>query len=195
MGDKEYKISAENTAEEKSGSGESAPELMHSGLKQLAAMNNVFVSFLETTPSSNSDETMGSKRQYIAVFLQADALAPGEKGTEILRDHLRKAASVPKDKVYCPCRICCITASDHDELLKKYAEASRAIRETAALREIFASQGYPIPQYLSAKTVSALCHFREKLSDSTLPQETRKQYGQCLQRLVQEAHGRHEGGK
>ncbi len=75
-------------------------------------------------------------------------------------------------------------------MLALYAQASRTIREIAAIRELFCAEGYPVPGFLPEKTVRCFCHLKEKLSDGTLSQEVRERYGQCLKQLVQEAHDR-----
>ena len=185
------KQEAAAVAEAEAGSRAMTPETMISGLKQLAAMNNVFVTVLESTSSPDPIASEFNRRQFLAVF--ADAATLTQK--EVIKDHLHKAAHVRKDMVYCPCRICCLTPKGEEDLLKRYAEASRAIRETATVRDLFRTEGYPLPQYLSVKTVAALCHFREKLSEKDLPQDTRRKYGECLRRLVQEAQCREESGK
>ena len=165
-------------------------ETMVSGLRQLAAMNDVYVMFLETAPTKDSKQANLPRRRFLAVFAEPDTMTQKKTGKEMIRENLHRAASVKKDMVHCPCRLCRLTPCGDEELLARYAEAVRAIRETAAIRELFRAKGFPLPLYLSVKTVAALCHFREKLSDSTLSQDTRKRYEECLHRLVQEAHGR-----
>ncbi len=177
------------TASETTDEATMTVEKMLSGLNQLAAMNNVFVTVLETTPPSEPMEAEFNRRQYLAVFAEPNTLTNKEN----IRDNLHKAASAGKSMVYCPCRICCLTPQGQEDLLKRYAEAGRAIRETAVIRGLFRAEGYPLPQYLPVKTVAALCHIHEKLFENTLPPDTRKKYGECLRRLVQEAHSREEG--
>ena len=74
------------------------------------------------------------RRQFLAVFAETDALTQKETGREMVRENLHRAASVKKDMVYCPCRLCRLTPRGDEELLARYTEASRAIRETAVLR-------------------------------------------------------------
>ncbi len=165
-------------------------DTMISGLRQLAAMNDVYVMVLETAPTKDSKQTNLPRRQFLAVFAETDALTQKETGKEMVRENLHRAASVKKDMVYCPCRLCRLTPRGDEELLARYTEAGRAVRETAMIRELYRAEDFPLPLYLSVKTVAALCHFREKLFDNTLPQDIRKRYEECLHRLVQEAHGR-----
>ncbi|MBQ7564987.1 MAG: hypothetical protein IJT16_13490 [Lachnospiraceae bacterium] len=162
-------------------------EAVMAGLKQLASLNNVFVTFLETTSAKEHESSTGEKLSYMAVFAEPDALIHGQEGKESIKKYLHRAVAVPRGQVYCPCRMACISAKEGEELLKLYAEAGRAIRETASIRELFRAEGYPIPEYLSEKTAAALCHFREKLSDRTLGKDVRERYALCIRRLVQEA--------
>jgi len=167
-------------------------EAVVAGLKQLAALHDVSVTFLETTPAKEYEPGSDEKLVYLAAFAELDALTHGQEGKDAINEHLRRAIAVPKGMVYCPCRVACISSKEGKELLKLYADAGRAVRETASIRELFRAEGYPVPQYLSEKTAAALCHFREKLSDKTLAQDIRERYALCIRRLVQEAGQREQ---
>ena len=189
-------------------------ETVIASLKQIAAQNGVFATVLEPDPEKCSSNLDIRKLQYLAVFAET-GFPKGTSGNIEIMDILRKATDTPAEKIYCRCRVMRlypyeqadiqpfkdtfdkqnkligdtdVNNSGSVELLDIYAEACRIIRETGAIRDLFRAEGWPVPGYLPEKTVQALCHMKEKLSDDTLPLEVRKRYGQCLRRLVQEAH-------
>ena len=160
-----------------------------SGLQHLAALNGVYTTLLETEPEACADAKEAEKLTYLAVFSDA-GFPPGEVGKAAIREALRRAVETPVGMVYCRCRIERISPKEKEDMLALYAQASRTIREVAAIRELFSAEGYPVPGFLPEKTVRCFCHLKEKLSDGTLSQDVRERYGQCLKQLVREVHDR-----
>lgn len=164
-----------------------------SGLRQLGSQNGVFTTILEADYEEIPAPSEAGRMKYLIVLADTD-LPQGGKGRKMIRELLHKAAKAPEGKQYCRCRIARISPKGQEDPLKLYAEACRAIRETAVLRDIFGAEGYLVPEYLSQRSINAFCHLKEKMADETLAGDVRRRYGQCLRQLVQEAHNRDASG-
>ena len=164
-----------------------------SGLRQLGAQNGVFTTILEADYEEDPASPGAERLKYLIVLADTD-LQQGGEGRNTIRELLHKAAKAPKGEQYCRCRIARISPKGQEDPLKLYTEACRAIRETAVLKDVFGAEGYPVPEYLSQRSINAFCHLKEKMGDDTLAGDVRRRYGQCLRQLVQEAHNRDVSG-
>ena len=164
-----------------------------SGLRQLGAQNGIFTAILEANYEEDTALSELGRLKYLIVLANAD-LPQGEEGRKSIHELLYKAAEASTGAQYCRCRIARISPKGQEDPLKLYAEACRAIREIAVLKDIFGTEGYPVPEYLSERSINAFCHLKEKMTDETLAEDVRRRYGQCIRQLVQEAHNRDTAG-
>ena len=164
-----------------------------SGLRQLGAQNGIFTAILEANYEEDTALSELGRLKYLVVLADAD-LPQGDEGRKSIHELLHKAAEASKGAQFCRCRIVRISPKGQEDPLKLYAEAGRAIRETAVLRDIFGTEGYAVPEYLSERSIAAFCHLKEKTTDETLAEDVRRRYGQCIRQLVQEAHNRDTAG-